>query len=163
VEGAERDEIVRENRNEGNTISEIDEKVGEDGELSDNQDLPGEASEMPLKLSQLNERELRRVAGQRVKEARERCGLRQIDVVMKMSKYGVFRKNPSWLSSYEDGSHNFTIYTARALGEILNTSAAYLLCVDDTLAYDDEQLELLRAIQLSPPDTIAIVRKLLGV
>jgi transcriptional regulator with XRE-family HTH domain len=118
---------------------------------------------MPLKLSQLNERELRRVAGQRVREARERSGLRQIDVVMKMSKYGVFRKHPSWLNGYEDGSHNFTIYTARALGEILNTSAAYLLCVDDTLAYDDEQLELLRAIQLAPPDTIAIVKKMLGV
>jgi len=103
-------------------------------------------------LNKMSEKELRKAQGQRLRNSRLQRGLLMKDLTNLMSKHWDNVENVSRLQGYENGTRKMPVTAARQLAEALNVSAAYLLCVDDTLGLSaDDMLVLARYKELPDP------------
>lgn len=131
---------------------------GDSSELTESERQEADVAGKQKSLDDLSDSELRAVGGSRLKHARLSKGMLLRDVVDRMAKVWPNVEHVSRLQSYESGARMMSIQTARHLGRALDVSAAWLLCVDDTIGIDDEQLEILR-LYIQAPDA---VRKLVS-
>ena len=112
-------------------------------------------------LDDQSDDEIRACCGSRLKHARLSKGLLLRDVVERMSEVWPNVEHVSRLQSYEAGLRMMSIGTARHLAKALGVSAAWLLCVDDTIGLEDEQLEILRLYVQAPESVRHLAMRIL--
>lgn len=92
-----------------------------------------------------NEADWKKNCGARLRKARQELQLDMKDV---HARIGI---PISTQSSYERGVRALSVLGARELAECLNVSAAWLLCVEDTLGHSLEEQQWLLAMREAAP------------
>jgi transcriptional regulator with XRE-family HTH domain len=113
-------------------------------------------------LSKLNEKQLRQLSGSRMRLARQRKNMFMREVREQMARRGIVWAFESRVAGYENGDNAMTAYTARMLGEILDVSPAWLLCVEDALPFDADTIDTVRRFNEAPPDVREMISKMLS-
>ena len=114
-----------------------------------------------LQIDKLGEIELRKLSGLRLRQAREAKRLLMRDVVYKMAGVWENTSHVTRLQGYESGMRGMSILTARQLSKVLGVSAAWLLCVEDTVELSGADIAFLTTFEAAPEPTRKVIRDIL--